>query len=146
MSTVITQIRTPGKGLDGMCYVIRCDDGSTLVVDGGMDDGEAEILTDFLKKSSGTGIPVVDAWFLTHNHADHTFCFMGVCERHADEVRVKKLIFDFPDRSFYLASEPRAAVELDRFYADIRLLEGVETVKPRSGDVYRWGETAVEIL
>ena len=75
MSTVITQIRTTERRLDGMCYVIRCDNGSTLVVDGGMDDGEAELLIDFLKESSGTEIPVVDAGFFTHNHADHTFCF-----------------------------------------------------------------------
>ena len=93
MKTVIHQLKTTGVPLDGMCYVIQCEDSSTVVIDGGMDNGDAELLLDFLKKLSGSDKPVIDAWFLTHAHPDHTYACMGMGARHAEEVTVKKIVY-----------------------------------------------------
>ncbi|MBQ9543867.1 MAG: MBL fold metallo-hydrolase [Clostridia bacterium] len=146
MKTVIHQLRTMEKPLDGMSYVIQCSDSSVLVVDGGMDQGDAEKLIGFLKKITGKAKPVIDAWFITHNHADHTFCFMDVAEHHADEVEVKKLVVDFLPESFYVNAQPISVPQLRQFDADTALFAGMERVRPRSGDIYNYGDTKIEIL
>ena len=54
MKTTLHQIKTLGAKIDGMCYIVQCDDGSTLVVDGGMPGGDGKILVDHLKKFAGS--------------------------------------------------------------------------------------------
>ncbi len=49
-----------------MCYIIRTDDGSVTVVDGGM-PSSAEIVTGYLKQLGGR----VQTWVITHPHEDH---------------------------------------------------------------------------
>ena len=146
MKTTIHQLRTMEKPLDGMSYVIQCSDSSVIVVDGGMDQGDAEKLIGFLKKITGEEKPVIEAWFITHNHADHTFCFMDVAEHHANEVEVRKLVVDFLPESFYENAQPISVPQMRQFDADVALMPGMERVRPRSGDEYVYGETKIEIL
>ena len=146
MKTTIHQLKTTGIPLDGMSYVIECEDGSTAVIDGGMDNGDAEILLGFLKKLSGGGKPVIDVWFLTHAHPDHIFACKGMGERHADEVTVKKLVYEFPPMDFRVKRDPGTVHEIDLFEKAAANFKGVEIVTPRAGDVFRFGGTVFEVL
>ena len=82
--TILHQLKTDGRVLDGMSYVIQCADGSTVVIDGSMyEDGE--LLYAFLRQLAGDKDPVVDAWFITHAHPDHSFCAKAVADKFADK-------------------------------------------------------------
>ena len=146
MKTVIHQLKTDGKTLDGMSYVIGCADGSLIAVDGGMPYGDAKILLDFLKKLTGSDKPVLDAWFFTHNHLDHTGAFFEMAEKYADQLTVRKLVVDFLSEEFYAAAQPACVPELRRFIEDQKRFPGLEVVTPSAGDVYSYGDTKIEIL
>ncbi|MBQ9543868.1 MAG: MBL fold metallo-hydrolase, partial [Clostridia bacterium] len=145
MKTIVFQIKTRGEILDGMSYVIRCGDGSTLVVDGGM-PGDGKILVDLLKKIADTEKPVIDAWFFTHNHLDHTGAFFDVAEKFSDQVRVKKIVHRFLSEEFYANCQPACVPELKRFTDDFGFFPGVEIVTPLAGDEFRFGSVKIEIL
>ena len=145
MKTLICQIQTTGERLDGMSYVILAADGSVIVVDGGMYDGDPEILIAQLEKITGADKPVVDAWFVTHNHMDHTFCFIACAEKYSDRLTVKKLVYDFYDAGLYSVVQPPCAEELVRFEAAIDVF-GAQRVRPAAGDVMEYGKTKIEIL
>ena len=48
MKNYLTQLLTNDRSMDGMCYIIQCDDGSTLVIDGGL-PGEEERFFEAMK-------------------------------------------------------------------------------------------------
>ena len=143
--TVLHQLQTMEKTLDGMSYVIEAEDGSLIVIDGGMDE-DADPLYEYLKKLCGGKEPVVDLWIITHAHADHYNCMMTVAERHGHEITVKKVMFDFPEKSFFEWIEPVVLRELERFERAVSLFKGMEVTVPHSGDRYRFGQTRIEIL
>ncbi|MBQ9544856.1 MAG: MBL fold metallo-hydrolase [Clostridia bacterium] len=146
MKTTLHQIKTLGAKIDGMCYIVQCDDGSTLVVDGGMPDGDGKILVDHLKKFTGSERPVIDAWFFTHNHLDHTGAFFDTAEMFSDQVTVKKVIHRFLSEEFYANCQPACVPELKRFNEDLKAFPGVEVVNPSAGDEFTFGSAKIEIL
>ncbi|MBQ9544111.1 MAG: MBL fold metallo-hydrolase, partial [Clostridia bacterium] len=145
MSTVLHQLDTPGKGIFGMSYVVQTDDGSTVVVDGGFNKDDAEYLFEYLKKVTGREKPVVDAWFITHNHADHTYCFMSMADNHAADIEVKKVVFCFLSDEFYKNCQEATVAERHRFADCIEKL-GSQIIEPVPGDVFNFGSARIEIL
>ena len=145
MSTYLHQLKTANNPIDGMSYVI-ISDGSVVVIDGGCDGGDAEILLEHLKKYTGKDIPVVDAWFITHAHMDHTFCMIGMGERHSSQIRVKKLIFSQPPAWFLNTVEPAAQREMVRMEKAVANFEGMERITPLAGESYVFGSARFDIL
>ena len=144
MKTVLHQLKTDGRVLDGMSYVIQCGDGSTVVIDGAMyEDGEG--LYSFLRELAGDKDPVVDAWFITHAHPDHTYCAKAVAEKFSERITVKKMIYRFPDEAFLRAKEPDCLVQVPAFENAIKAF-GAEHVIPNAGDRYCFGDTEFEVL
>ena len=94
-----TDVKTTAQN-GGMSYVLRVADGSFFIIDGGYGtDVEADNLLAFLKeKSSAVGIekPVVAGWFFSHLHGDHIGCFQNLARRHASEIDLKALYYNFP--------------------------------------------------
>lgn len=145
MKNVLHQIKTSGTLLDGMCYVLQCSDGSTVVIDGGMNE-DAEILLDYLKKITGESVPVIDMWFLTHAHPDHTFCCKGMGERHSREVKVKKIYYEFPSLDFKKKRDPGTVGECERFHEAVANFEGVELITSKRGDSFKFGDVLIDVL
>ena len=145
MKTLICQIKTTAERLDGMSYIIRAADGSVIVVDGSMYDGDPELLLEQLVKITGSEKPTVDYWFITHNHMDHTFCFMACAEKYADKITVKKMVYSFFPEEIYAVMEPACVPELHRFEAAVDIF-GAERVTPVAGDVMELGGTRIEFL
>ena len=143
---ILHQLQTTGTPLDGMCYVLQCDDGSTIVVDGGMDNGDAEILLAYLKKLSGDKKPVIDLWILTHAHPDHTFACKGMGARHADELTVKKLCYRFPSLEFRTLRDPGTVRECEAFEKAVANFKGAEIYTPSAGDRFTFGSVTIDIL
>lgn len=146
MENALYQLKTCGKPLDGMSYIITCDNGSVLVIDGSYDAYDADHLLAWLRRITGEEKPTVDAWFLTHAHPDHTYAVKGMGERHADDVTVKKMVYSFPDDKAFSAIDPRVLPEIRFVKNAIANFKGCETVTPVRGDVYTYGSIKIEVL
>lgn len=82
----------------GMCYIIRCDDGSFCVIDSAhqYSFNDDQRIVDFLKKISCEEKPRVSAWFFTHAHEDHIGKFVDIARYHANEIDIDCLYYNFP--------------------------------------------------
>lgn len=83
----------------GMCYIVRCCDGSFFVVDSAhMYSVNDDIrIIEFLKKINGGRKPVVAGWYLSHAHEDHIAKFLDVIEFHKNEIDIETVYYNFPD-------------------------------------------------
>lgn len=82
----------------GMCYIVRLEDGTFLVIDGGFDDEEhlnAKVIYNQLVRYKPDEVEdiVITAWILTHPHGDHVGGYRGMAaSEYADKITVKTLI------------------------------------------------------
>ncbi len=84
----------------GMSYVMRAEDGSFIIIDGGYyTDDEVTRLIDFLWEKNGNQKPTVSGWFLTHLHWDHIGCFQALADNAQKRgmVDIKAFYWNFPD-------------------------------------------------
>ncbi len=81
--TTLTMHQVPDYG---NCYVIRLKNGHYIVNDGGFPDN-IDPLLDALEQEAG-GKPVVEAWFVSHEHWDH----IGVLDKLAENAELAKRI------------------------------------------------------
>ena len=141
---IIHQLKTLGLTIEGMGFVIQCDDGSTLVYDGGM-DYDGEMVLDYLKEITGEEKPTVDAWLISHAHDDHAFAAKGIALRHRDEITVKKFIYNFPTKEYFKTQEPGCCRVLDLF-EETREMLGAEAVIVHRGDSFKFGSMVIDVI
>lgn len=86
------------KYISGMCYVMRLEDGSFIVIDGGYNyELHADHIYETLKKQApDPDNIVIAAWILSHSHGDHIPFFLHFCPKYGDKVTVEKVIHSFP--------------------------------------------------
>ena len=107
-TTMLTQIglyhpsgATTLSDFNGMCYVMRLEDGSFLIIDGGHGDaGDAERIYETMRRQAPDPERlVVAAWIFTHAHGDHVGVFPSFTSQYADRVTVERFIFNFPSEA-----------------------------------------------
>lgn len=81
-----------------MSYIIRTRNGKIIVIDGGYstDNKDANYLISQLKSITGKEVPNVDAWFFSHNHADHVGAFKAIAARMPMALTVSAVYYRFP--------------------------------------------------
>ncbi|MBE6591540.1 MAG: MBL fold metallo-hydrolase [Ruminococcaceae bacterium] len=141
----IHQLKTEGVGLDGMAYVIEADDGSVIAIDGGFTANDGRNMFNYLCRMQNTEHPVVDAWFISHAHPDHTRALKTVADEFSDRITVKKTVYSFPDMELCRRIEPDCLFQIPEFEKSISSL-CAEHVVPKAGDVYHYGEDRIEIM
>lgn len=84
--------------MNGMCYVMRLEDGSFIVMDGGHSlQKNADRLYQILRKQApDPDHIVIAAWIFSHSHGDHVGAFPYFTASYADRVKVERFIFNFP--------------------------------------------------
>ena len=132
--------------MDGMGYIISCDDGSIVVIDGSYDEEDVEIMLHWLRKITKKENPVIDAWLITHAHPDHHYCLKGMGERYSDVVTLKKAVYAFPDNETFEKIDPRVISQTELVKAAVKNFKGCEVVTPKLGDVYQFGSLKIEVL
>ena len=79
----------------GLCLIFTLCDGSFIVYDGGYTEDARQLfraLTDLNQRADGK--IVVAAWFLTHDHGDHTGAFATLAELpEAQQITVENIIY-----------------------------------------------------
>lgn len=68
-----------------MAYIIRADDGTITVIDGGMPDSAMEV-ENYLVQFGG----IVDTWIITHPHGDHGGVLVEVLEK--KRIKIKRIM------------------------------------------------------
>ena len=62
----------------GECEIFQLSNGHFVIVDGAQ-EFSAEPTVEYLENlTPDNEIPIVDAWFLTHAHPDHSYCIWGI--------------------------------------------------------------------
>ncbi|MBE6927370.1 MAG: MBL fold metallo-hydrolase [Ruminococcaceae bacterium] len=81
-----------------MSYIIQTRGGKIIVIDGGCptQDLDGNYLFSYLQRITGSAAPHIDAWFLTHQHADHFGAFLSVATQHGHELTVDAVYHRFP--------------------------------------------------
>jgi len=87
-----------------MSYVVRTGAGRLIVLDGGM-AGDAPYLLAFLQRLSGSEHPEVEAWLLSHPHADHIDALMELYDTSLDALTIKRVWHHFPPAAFLAEHE-----------------------------------------
>ena len=79
-------------------YVIQTREGKIIIIDGGTQDGnrEGNYLFSYLQKITGDSTPHIDAWFITHAHADHHGCVPTFAELYKDQVTIDAFYYHYP--------------------------------------------------
>lgn len=144
ITPLLTQGRTSYFSVDcGMVYIMRTADGKFVLIDSnwGEYDEPEHLLETLNAQNVNGGKPVIAAWFITHAHPDHYLGFVRLCERHADEFIVEKIIYNFP----YEGRCPGSGTP--KIFADaVASRTEAEIITPRSGDVYDFAGTVFEVL
>lgn len=83
----------------GMCYIIRCCDGSFFVIDSAhMYSVNDDLrIIEFLKRFTNGKKPVVAGWFFSHCHEDHVCKFLDIVEYRRNEIEIQTVYYNFPD-------------------------------------------------
>ncbi len=143
MKSAIHILRS-ASGLQMNSFIVTTEDGKIILIDGGFRDDAAGLLN-YLCQITAQDIPHIDAWFLTHPHADHIGAFLEIIEKFPDSLIFDKLYFNFPSEH-YLSLDDRHAVELlCEFNAKLPLFAD-RIALCSGGDRFRIGDTAVTIL
>lgn len=139
-----------------MGYVIKSKEGKFVVIDGGYSGDPAimNYLPDMLRNITGMEKPVIEAWFLTHIHEDHTSEFARLILYHSDEFEIKNIYFRFPKRDWLLKNLTDGDVQwhnfellekaFDSYYGTEGYLDRHEGVK--KGDKFYIDDMEFEIL
>ncbi|MBR6825192.1 MAG: MBL fold metallo-hydrolase [Oscillospiraceae bacterium] len=79
-------------------YVIRTREGKIIIIDGGWQENntEGKYLFSYLQKITGDSTPHIDAWFITHAHADHHGCVPTFADLYKNQVTIDAFYYHYP--------------------------------------------------
>lgn len=127
------------------CFIITTESGKVIVIDGGHRFSSLHLMKK-LKEITGQEKPVVNAWFLTHLHEDHIDAFIEIQEKHAEELEIKKVYYNFTtDLAIQMREGPNCTRTFLDFYRIAPQFKD-KTYTPRVGETLKIGEATFEIL
>ena len=127
-----------------MSFIITTEDGKVIVIDGGYTEDAPKLLA-ALQSVTGSDVPHVDAWFLSHAHEDHINAFAALCEEAPQGFTCDGVYYCFPSVRYFQRYEAGSAQTLQRFYDNLPTFAAIaHTVS--TGDVYNVGAAEIEIL
>lgn len=157
LQSLFTGMKNQNKPIySGMGFIIRLDDGSFIIIDGGGGDRnhiDSNNLLNILKEQSpkGTDKPVIAAWIFTHCHDDHIGVFNAFSNDFHDKVEIKQIYYSFPmpkdilehasymfDDDYY--SYPQFENIIKNYYSN------ADIIRPHSGERYYIKNAVIEML
>lgn len=101
--TAMTMLSSQG-GAQMLSSVIRSQNGSLVVVDGGW-EADGGYLVEHIKANGG----VVDAWLITHPHSDHAGALYDILKNRSDDIEINRIYYSFAPVSWYEEVSPEDA-------------------------------------
>ena len=136
----------------GNSFVIRLKNGHFLVSDGGL-RYETPYLLDYLETLVPAGEkPVIEAWLISHMHADHcgVLIEMGLNESWGDRIVVEGVYISVPSRLMMTLDPGAPGIErlIHRFSKYVRNSAGepVPFYRLRTGERYGFSDITMDVL
>jgi len=135
----------------GNSFVFQLKNGHFLISDGGM-QYDLVYLLDYLESLTPDGEkPVIDAWVITHAHADHCGAlnaFVDIPE-HKDRICVEGVYFSEPSQR--ITDKCGGSIQIGKMKQATRLLktsQGRQTpiYRPQTGQRYYFNDITMDIL
>lgn len=111
--TAMAMLSSQG-GAQMLSSVIRSENGSLVVVDGGW-EADGDYLLETIRENGGT----VDAWLITHPHSDHVGALYHILKNRSDEVDINGIYYSFAPVSWYQETSPEDADMVDRIVGEL---------------------------
>lgn len=153
---IIPTLAQLGVSVIGMCYVVQLEDGTFVVVDGGIyNEYNVELLYQYLLEYTPEGsVPTIAMWLFTHPHADHIEAAKKFIKRYSTEVTVRAFAYNFVANDFTTTGRGNWKENDEETVLDFRALENIiEQQYPNAlvytvhtGQVYRFRGMELEIL
>lgn len=142
---------TDGLSNVGQANVIKCADGSVIIIDGGtkgqqtgIDEGRfMDFLYEITGKEKGEVI-TVSAWYITHQHSDHVQGIQHVLSTYSSQINLERVITNLSttevadaDMTAYAASE---ATIINSKWPEC------QDIKVHTGDVIQIADVTISVL
>lgn len=124
-------------------YVVHTENNKLLVFDGGYERNLADIVA-LAKELTGSDVPEVEAWFLTHAHSDHVGAFIALMNESVPSLNVKKVYYNLPCREY--TEKHNSLTTYDALIAALDKLPEGTGVVVHQGDVVTVDGLFVETL
>ena len=133
---------------NGMCYVILLASGKAIIVDGGFPNEPcADNLFAALGKlgvaKNSDGQFMIEAWFFSHAHGDHTGIMTYFAPKYGHLVDIDYLVYNFPSNdkvAGYHGGELTFHELCKQYFADTTF------VVPHAGIKYYFGNVVIDML
>ena len=136
----------------GLSVILTLSDGRLVVLDGGMPNEKNHLgLLDAMRNASPDKDNIVIAgWYLSHAHIDHHGAAWQFILQHLDKVKIESFVLNYAADEHYENLTEDSWKKAD----DAQLFRGAlekispdtKVIKAHSGQVYYYGEEAVEIV
>ncbi|MBR4014406.1 MAG: MBL fold metallo-hydrolase, partial [Clostridia bacterium] len=132
----------------GMGYVIRLEDGSFIIVDGGYNTKThaANIYNTLVKQNGSEDNIVIAAWIFTHAHDDHVGAFKAFTEDYANKVMVERFIYNFPAEEATTFADTTGHPNYTAIKNAINKYDGAVVTIAHAGQVFDIANAEVNIL
>lgn len=134
----------------GMSYVMKTDDNSFFIIDGGyFNPMECHNLFDTLQSLAGDEEIIISGWFFSHIHQDHVGCFMDFVKNYLSKVRIQAFYYNFPsiERNESIWWSPQDSVIRSEFYEIMEnYCADIPHYKLHTGDVFTVRNLELEVL
>lgn len=146
---LLTQLAQPNLDWDGdMGYLLRLEDSSFIVVDGGYNGGasrEAELLWQTMQAQNlrPDGKIIIRAWVITHGHNDHYNVLRAFAEGYGGRVTVESLLYNPMAQLYQSISDTPGGWNVKGAAASFT---GCDYVKIMAGHVFAYPGCEMEVL
>ena len=153
--SLLIQVGTTPKNNEaqnGECYLIRCEDGRFIIMDGGFAGNSpngsprnnAKRIYDTIKKHTPEGMtPTIACWIFTHHHGDHAGAFKDFATTYARLVQVDQIVYNYPLKNLDDAEWTNRADVRNRINT---YFKDAEVVKAHAGQTFQYANVKMEFL
>lgn len=141
--------------VNGMSFVIRLEDNSFIVIDGGTADGtntmSKNLYEQIVAQTPSGEKPVIAAWIFTHAHNDHIGNFNEFSLNYHDNVVIERFFYNFPSDEEILSNNLEVPLNNLKQYGAFKKVmaeyySDVPTVKVHTGNKFYVRNAEIEVL
>ncbi len=140
----------------GMVYVLKLADNSLFVIDAGafqyFNDAQVDKFMAFLREITGTTGTTdtikIAAWFITHDHGDHSAGFSRVIGKYHEQLDFDRIFFNFPSKNINNDEihDDNAYYRLVKYYANYLKDDDVKYMKIHTGQSFNLADIKIDVL
>lgn len=131
--------------IGGECYVIQLKNGHFIVEDSGEATSEVKLL-EYLEELSGGKKPIIDAFFITHEHSDHCYGLRNIANSYSSRVSVEGVYFSETDSAVNMMTKTATGTVVTAA-SKLKTSDGKTTPVYRThvGERYYFNEVTIEV-